>query len=747
MWTRTHVVLALALAPSLVAQSNAVPGTDVQIYELFGITASYRRGPAYPNGEAGVVIGHSHCNAGSVNVPWVSVGQGGQMLDTYPKIAFLLARDTGERIEQISGRSFAKHSGTPFNFGSGPCAPCMGGAGGGFFFVGCSDTYGTGFNGSRSALGPTTEINPWLGSFNAIGSYFDRGDPSVGGAAAMDGIRSLSSTMTSQFDAVKNRMEVSESDLTPGGPFFAQAYVVIKGEPVGNRANNMRSQEASIDWGGSFWNASLVGASRAGSVLTNWDGATLAENGNGSDDGRFLVAVKVTGPDAGMYHYEYAVHNLDNSRAGATFRVPLAAGATVGGFGSHDVDHDPTNDWSSARVGNEIVYSAPASNPHEWNTIYNFWFDCDESPSFGQVGIDQARPGPGAMTVFVDAQVPSGVPTANITPVGAGCGDCLSAFYEYYPDGPSFDLANTGMQLTRNAALGYDVTPSAKTYVFPTGTDLTLAVNSETNVALPFSLPYPGGTTTSLIACTNGFISPAASNGTSQLANVGAFLGGAARWSACWHNYDPPANGRINVMTSPTEVRITYRNLVPTFGGGQDNFQYVFEPNGTVHFLYRGMTADGFGKLVGWTPGSAVDPGPSDLSVAAPAGFTLCESDVTHLSLRLTDRPVLGTSIQFVTEHIAPGTTHGVVMLSFTRHLPPVDLGFVGMPGCPLYGAGNGVLFPFSNPSSTERTTFAVPNAAWLTGMTVVSQSFTVSPLLNQLGVLASNGFVLKFGT
>ncbi|MCA8941027.1 MAG: hypothetical protein KDB80_00590, partial [Planctomycetes bacterium] len=712
MRTLTPALLAVTLSSSLLAQSNAIPGVDVRLHELAGFTAANRRGPAFPNGEVGCVVGHSFCNAGTTNVPWDSTDDvTGRMLDTYPKIAFLLARDTGDRIIQISGRSFAKHSGTPFNFSSGPCAPCTS-AGGPFFYVGCSDTYGTGFNGSQISLGPTTEINPWLGTFDTVGSYFDRGDPSVGGAAAMDGVKSLSFTMTQTFDSVKNRMEVQESDLTPGGPFYTQAHVVIQGEPVANRGNNIRSQEVSINWGGVSWNSSMIGNSVEGSVLTHWNGATLAENGNGNDDGRFLVAVKVTGPVGGMYHYEYAVHNLDNSRAGATFRVPLAAGAAVGGVGFHDIDQDGSNDWAFANLGNEIVWSAPASNPHEWNTILNFWFDCDEAPSFGQVGIDQARPGPGGMTVLVDSQVPSGIPTATVTSIGSGCGDCTGSFYELFSDPTTFDLGDTAIQLVPNATGGYDVKPSGLAYVFPNGTDLPLGINAETNVGLPFSLPYPGGTTTNLVVCSNGFISPAASNGTNGFPSTAEFHNGAARWAASWHNYDPALNGRINVMSSPTEVRVSFRNLFPSFGSGRDNFQYVFLPDGTVHYIYRNMTAAGFNKLAGWTPGNSTDAGSIDLSTAVPTQFRLCQTDVDNLALSASDRPVLGTTIQLVTDQIAPNSTSGVVMVSFTQTTPAIDLSIIGMEGCFLHGAGNGPTYPFNPASPSASIAFLVPNVA-----------------------------------
>ena len=422
----TIPILPFLLVSALAAQSNAVPGMDVLVYSVTDIAVYGRRGAAYPNGEAGFAIGHSYCNAGTVNVPWVSTGAGQIMLDTYPKVAFLLVRESDGRMVQITGKSFLKHSTAAFNFTSGPCAPCNA-SGGGFFFTGCSDTYSSGFNASQLTLGPTTEIDPWLGTWNSQGSYFDRGDPPVSGNFAIDRIKSLTATMVSAFGPVKNRLEVRESELVIAGTFYGQVQAVIQGEPVANRHNNVQHRPMSFAWNGSSWSASVSGSASTGSVLTRWTNATTDLGGNGNDDGRFLVAVKVTGPVGGVWHYEYAVHNLDNARGGGSFRVPVAASAQVTAAGFRDIDTDPIDDWTFARNGTAITFTAPPSNPQDWNTIYNFWFDCTVGPSLGVVSIDEARSGPGLPTVSVNSQVPSGIPTALVTRVGTGCGLDLAA--------------------------------------------------------------------------------------------------------------------------------------------------------------------------------------------------------------------------------------------------------------------------------------------------------------------------------
>ncbi len=172
-----HVFAAFLLAIPAIAQSNAVPGLDVGLYDVVNVQVYGRRGPTFPGGEVGLNIGHAMCNGGSVNLTWTGSGPGGVMAQTFPKIASLLARESDGRMVQVSGKSNLKHSRIAFNFSSGPCAPCTN-AGSNLWSVGCSDTYSSGFS-SASNLGPTDEINPWLGTWNPVGSYFDRGDPAV----------------------------------------------------------------------------------------------------------------------------------------------------------------------------------------------------------------------------------------------------------------------------------------------------------------------------------------------------------------------------------------------------------------------------------------------------------------------------------------------------------------------------------------------------------------------------------------
>ena len=69
---RKHLLAMALLTVPVLAQANAVAGLDIGMYEVTDIAFQGRRGAAYPNGEAGFMVGHSWCNGGTVNLPWIS---------------------------------------------------------------------------------------------------------------------------------------------------------------------------------------------------------------------------------------------------------------------------------------------------------------------------------------------------------------------------------------------------------------------------------------------------------------------------------------------------------------------------------------------------------------------------------------------------------------------------------------------------------------------------------------------------
>lgn len=742
---RRQVFAVALLATPVLSQANAVVGLDIGMYEVTDIGYTGRRGAAYPNGEAGFMVGHSWCNGGGVNLPWQSVANG-VMVDLYPRIAFLLVRESGGRMVQVSGQSFCKHSPTAYNFSSGPCAPCNVGSGS-FFFVGCSDTYGSGINSSQYSLGPTTEIDPWLGTWNPQGSYFDHGDPAVTGPAAVDSVRSLTFQQVQAFDQVKNRMVVRESELLNGAAYFGQVQAVVQGEPLSARGNNLMNREVTIAGGSGGWSANAIGNSQLGSVLTRWQGSTYAEGGNGNDDGRFAVAVKVTGPVAGMWHYEYAIHNIDNNRGGASFRLPLATGGVVQNAGFRDIDDNPLNDWTVAQTANEIVFSAAANNALEWNTLYNVWFDCSIAPGAGIANIDQALIGPGALDVQVDTQAPSGLSFASKEILGAACGTCQGSFYELFAVSAAFDLAGRSMTMSLSGG-AYDVVENSIAFVPAAGTNLAMSLNTQVTVTLPFSLPYPGGSTTQLHVCSSGYVQPGASNPVQLAPLVGAFLQGAPRWAAAWAVYAPSAASGNNVYYDANASRaiVTWSNVSFVGGTGANTFQMQFFPNGDVNVVWQYIAPAGFSVMTGWSPGGGhSDPGNRDLSATLSVPLSLCASPFDGLALDTDSNPRIGTTLQWQLDGIPPQTAFGILLRSLDQAFPAVNLAPIGMPGCYSHVVSP-VTVVFTSPGNSYQLSESIPNGTWLVGVNLIGQAVTYNPTLTPLGLVASNGVKLNVG-
>ncbi|MBK8101389.1 MAG: hypothetical protein IPK26_30265 [Planctomycetes bacterium] len=735
------LLLAAASASGLCAQSNTVPGLNGRLDVVDNLSYWGRRGAAHPNGEIGMAMLNTMCNPGTVNIPWQAA-----MQPNHPKFGFLIVRETGGRMVQISDYSFCKHAFTSTNF-SGSCGTCQNPGTGSLMGIRCSDTYGAGNNGDPNWLGPATELDPWLGTWNPVGSYFDVGDPATGTGPA-DGTRSLN---TGGFDLVKNRVTVQEPELMTAGRFFYGIHLMHQGEAVANRGDNLASRGFNPVYSGGSWtlNNNSIGQVH-GSILQHWQGATLNMAGNGGDDGRFAVAVVTTPLGGGMYHYEYAVHNIDNNRGGAAFRIPVQAGATTTNYGFRDIDGNALNQWSAARVGNEIVFSAAANNALNWNSIYNFWFDCNVPPGNGTVYLDEARVGPGALTVAVSARAPNGIPAASIASVGNGCGGapCPSpgAFYESFNGG--FDLSNSGITMTLNNGI-YTVGNTTSSYIAPSGSATTLGLgdDTETTVNLPFALPYGAGSTNSLVVCSNGFIS-VGGNGTSYTPNVAEVLSGAFCWYGAWKDLNPSAGGSVKVDSSPTAVRITWQGVYNYGTTNPNTFQFQFLPNGTVHLLWQTMVTGG-AQISGWSRGgSPADPGNRDISATRAAGWSVCTGAGTpNLALAASGTPVLGTTVQFTTSNIPAGSPFGAVLVNFGQEDPARDLTTIGMAGCFAHvvstGAASYLFFPAG---ASAQIAFPVTSNTAFLGAPLTAQSFTYSPPATVLGAISSNGQVMVLG-
>ncbi len=426
--------LLVAAAPGLRAQSNTIPGLDVKLGELSSLTDLGREG-VFPNGMNGLAMSTTSCNVGSVNVPWLQV-----MQENHPFIAFLVVRERGGRMVQISDRSYVKHG--FFALSNSQCTPCQNPSPGTFLGIGCSDTYNTSNNGNSFWLGPPDEIDPWLGTWSAQCSHFDKGEPPVAPAQQCDGIRSLTQSQVNALGSVAHRIRVPDAELNAPGSFYYQGHYVIRSEAEALRADNIGSRQFTATWSGSSWNFSTVpGAILYGSILERWPGAAVTSSTNGADDGRVYIGVVVTGPTNGVYRYEYAIHNRDNARGVGAFRLPIQDCTTISNVFFRDVDGNAGNDWTMTQTANELVFST-AGNPLRWNSIFNFGFDSNAAPLAGNAVLDQFDPGAGAGAIAIGTTVPSGLPFSSY---GVGTAGCDGTHRMCANSAPSIGNANFAM--------------------------------------------------------------------------------------------------------------------------------------------------------------------------------------------------------------------------------------------------------------------------------------------------------------
>lgn len=353
----------------------------------------------------------------------------------------------------------------------------------------------------------------------------------------------------------------------------------------------------------------------------------------------------------------------------------------------------------------------------------------------------------GAVGVFsLDVNGPGGV-LATATNYGTGCYRASKAFYELYPS-TGFDLSGTSMRLAR---LGnqYLVQPGGS-YVAPTpaATQLNLSDDAFTTVNLGGTLLYPGGSTTSLEICSNGFVSPATGNGNSyQVAAASWLASPQPRWGT-WHDFNPAAagSGKVKFEQIGTIAHVTWDGVYSFNTTTPNTWQLQFDLlTGSVTFVWPNVTSSGNGWLVGFAAAAPNnDLGSFDLSTMVPATFRTNSDNSLPLALAST-LPQLGTTLTMTTSQFPVTSLLGIQLVSFTAIDPGVELGFLGMPGCYVH-AGTDAMYALLPSGGQAQWQLPVPNTPSLMGAQLAGQSAAFAPGANAGGLITSNGVLLTIG-
>jgi len=407
---------------------NLVPGPDV----IVGDVEDVAQFNAPVGTQVGLAIGTDSCNNGDQPVDWFALPQ-----TDHPVVPQNLYRMSGganndARFEQI-GQSWMKHTFLALQDSvcgtcntSPPCNP------GPQLCPGCSDPYTSGLNGDQSSIGSRAWVNPFTGSFPSTANNHSG----------------------HSHDGVSHRILVETSDLIPGqnvgASYFGEAayispheYTWCQSHPTQcNMFNNYSYRQFSVTGGPSFFGFPSVGSTvRMQAAIQAWAAAGATVNQIEPDpgnDGAWFMGYKVTSPSAGVWHYEYALFNMNLDRGIQSFSVALNAGANVSNIGFHAPPQHPgwANDgtfnnqgysstpWAVTQASDSITWNTETfaqnqnANAIRWGTLYNFRFDADQPPQAASATVGFFKTG-SPMMVAIQAPAggtPTPTPTATATP-------------------------------------------------------------------------------------------------------------------------------------------------------------------------------------------------------------------------------------------------------------------------------------------------------------------------------------------
>ena len=405
---------------------NVVPGPDVIVGDIEDVDDQGNNAT-----QVGLAIGTDSCNIGDQPVNWFALPQTDHPLVPQNLYRMSGGTDNTERFEQI-GQSWMKHTFEALE--ESVCATCNTGGceTGTHLCPGCSDPYVSGLNGDQDLIGSRAWVNPFTGSFPSTANDHSGHN----------------------HDGVSHRILVNMTDLTPGGnpgaTYFGEAayispheYTWCQSHPGEcNMFNNFSYRKFSVSGGPTFFTFSPLSSTvRTQPAIQAWagTGATVSQaEPDPGNDGIWFMGYKVTNPSAGVWHYEYALFNMNLDRAIQSFSVPLGAGVNISNIDFHAPPQHPgwpqdgtvgdagysSTPWDVDQQTNSITWSTETfatnqnANAIRWGTLYNFRFDADQPPQTANATVGFFKTG---SPMTVEIQVPGGggvtpTPTPTVSP-------------------------------------------------------------------------------------------------------------------------------------------------------------------------------------------------------------------------------------------------------------------------------------------------------------------------------------------
>ena len=203
----------------------------------------------------------------------------------------------------------------------------------------------------------------------------------------------------------------------------------------------------------------------------------------------------------------------------------------------------------------------------------------------------------------------------------------------------------------------------------------------------------------------------------------------------------PSRVGTVQFDTDPINgvAYVTFTGVVDYGTSSPNDFQYVFNQNGSVELRFGNVTPTA--GAVGYSGGvNAADPGQTDLS--AITVLVTGTSDRPALSHSASARPVIGTTITLDTLNVPAGAQVGATLFGLFELPVPVDLSPLGMPSCSQYGTIEASQIWIAS-GTTGSTPFALPSNPAFAGLVIVTQGAVLAPGVNATGALTSRALRL----
>jgi hypothetical protein len=392
-WTGGAVPEAVTAAQTPEPPAGGTIGGDMTFCQLYGL---YMPSGSRETDVVGLALGTTSWNIGDEDLIWLNIPD-----EEHPFIVMNLYRLLDGRFEQI-GQSHIKHG--FYALGShqcgGPaCTYDPGHFAGDWLGQNCTDTYGPSLNAVQSGMGPRYEVDPWKGFWYYPGSHMQGGHT---------------------HGTITHRLQVHDDDLDAslnmGATYYAEGYyVMIDDVEVMNSAAWKQVTVSGGPGPGSQWFFGMSGSGtypEIGFAIDAWTGATktlLAQEipvrEFFSPDGRCMLAASATDLGGGMWHYEYALLNIDMDRQVGSFTIPISPGITATNLGFHAVEHHDEpfntaaldavsidNDPWQGTIQSDSVQWSTTTNPLRWGTLYNFRFDANAPPGTVTVTLQPFRP-------------------------------------------------------------------------------------------------------------------------------------------------------------------------------------------------------------------------------------------------------------------------------------------------------------------------------------------------------------------